>query len=288
MEQEKEVRNKKKKKKSRFWHYLYAVVMLLLTIANLALVILLLTYVQQTEVTGTQYSNQREVIEWFQEDPFTKNSLYALWKIKSEKCELPVYLDSVDMGIAVPWNLKLIVSEKEIMAGIYTGTTYVYFDREGLVMTIEQESFEGVPLIENIPVAGLVRTDGGEVYMDGTVEIKQFETLEVEDKKIFGIVEDFIDSLKKQQLSPEKIIWNDGSIDLTFGEIQVQLGKTNFEAKLSQITPILESEELQGKSGVLHLENYSQVGDSITFKPTEAEPEPDTNIEPDSNTEPEP
>ena len=246
----------RKSKKKGFWYYLYAVVILFLTNANIALSVLLLTHVQNIEVDGTKYSKQGAIVEWFQEDTFTKNSLYSLWKIKTGAYELPVYLDKIDIRFNALWDICLEVEEKEIIAGVCINNTYVYFDKEGLVMTIEQEPLDGYVMIE-----GILSNQEQEI------QIKQFEKLEIEEEHVFEIIYKFVKSLEKQNLSPDKIVWDNGSMNLMFDQIKVLLGRNNFDDKLAQIPPIMEGEELQGKAGTLYLENYNEVGDSITFKP---------------------
>ena len=53
-------------------------------------------------------------------------------------------------------------------------------------------------------------------------------------------------------------------MNLYFGEICVQLGKMNFDEKLTQLPPILE--KLEGKKVTLHLELYSELSNSISFE----------------------
>ncbi len=73
--------SKRRKKKSKFGYYLYAVVVLILTVTNITLAILLLTHVQEIEVTGTRLSEKEAIVEWIKEDPLTNNSIYT-WKAK--------------------------------------------------------------------------------------------------------------------------------------------------------------------------------------------------------------
>ncbi len=252
-------KREKKKKKGRFWHYLYAFVILVMTIANISLAALLLTYVQNTELKGTKYSEPGKILAWFQKDPFTKNSVYSYWKVKSGAYQLPNYLEEMDISFNAPWDICVEVKEKEVVAGIDLGGRYVYFDREGLVMTIAAEPLEEIILVEGICSENL--------FEAATLEVEQFQMLEADDERIFNIIYDFILALQKQKLTPETIVWEDGSMNLMFGEINVQLGKNHFEEKLAQLPPILEGSELEGKAGILHMENYTSAGDSITFKP---------------------
>lgn len=248
---------RKKKKRKGFGYYFYAVVVLLLTIANITLAILLLTHVQETEVKGNNYSEKSDIIEWFEEDTLTRNSLYSFWKIKYGSYELPIYLEDIQLSFRAPWKIRLTVTEKEILAGMQYGDEYIYFDKEGLVMTTSTEALDGIYLIEGLVI----------VHNSEEAEIKQFERLQMLDEDIYTIIEKILTALDTVELVPDRIVWEDSSMNLYFGEVCVQLGKTNFSEKLTQLPPILEKEEIQGKAGILHMENYSKTGDSISFEP---------------------
>lgn len=239
---------KRRKKKSRFGYYLYAVVILILTVANVSLGTWLLTYVQNTYVTGNEYSTKKEIREWVQEDPMTVNSLYTFWKFKTGAYKLPPYLKDVDIHLKAPWSIEFQVKEKAMIGCLAEGTAFVYFDEEGLVLSKSTTYDEKIPLIEGIKAE----------------KAKQYETLKVEDKKVFSYIVAVVDETEKNELTPDRIIWEDDSINLYYGAVRVNLGKTNFAEKIEELPPILK--ELDGKDGILHLEHYSQESKSISFE----------------------
>lgn len=261
MQGEKEERKRKKrKKKSKFGYYLYAVVILLLTITNITLATLLLTYVQNIRVSGNKNSQSSEIIAWIKEDPMTVNSLYTLWKFKSGSYTLPVYLEDVDVKLSAPWSVKVDVTEKQVIGCVMDGNAYVYFDAEGLVLQKSSQYEEGIPLIEGMEVK----------------DTKQFKKIEVENKKVFSYIVDVTKEIEKNQLSPDRIAWEEDSMNLYFEQICVRLGKSNFEKKVVQLPPIIE--KVEGKKGTFHLEHYTSDSKNISF-----EEEIDQKI--DENTE---
>lgn len=242
------MQEKRRKKKSKFGYYLYAFVVLILTIANISLAILLLTHVQKIDVVGTQIASKDDIKEWVQEDPLTVNSLYTFFKFKSGQYELPVYLKNVDVTLSLPWEVKVQVEEKEIIACVPHKGNYVYIDRDGLVMKVESQLQEGIPYIEGVNVQ----------------KANQFEIIKVKEEKLTSYVEDIIYEVKKNEITPDKIVWEENSMNLYFGEICVELGKMNYDVKIAELPPILS--ELEGKVGVLRMEHYSETGDSISFE----------------------
>ena len=167
-------RKRHRKRKSKFGYYLYAVVVLTLTIVNVTIGALLITYVQQIEVTGNKISKQRDIISWIQKDPLTANSLYTLWKFRSSriKIEMPIYVESVDVSLKAPWKVQVKVNEKQIIGCVISEGAYVYFDAEGLVLEKTTEYDESIPIIEGIQVENTA----------------QYETMKVDNEKVFSYI----------------------------------------------------------------------------------------------------
>ncbi len=239
---------KKRKKKSKAGYYVYAIVVLILTIVNISLAMLLLTHVQRIQVTGTELSTEEEIKAWMTEDPLSVNSLYNVFKYRFGSYELPVYLEGVKVSLNAPWELKVQVNEKDIMACAKYKKSYIHFDEDGLVLKISAEEPKNVPFVEGIPIRGA----------------KLFEPIIVTDEKVFSYVDNMLKEVKKSGLEPTRIAWKNGSINLYFEEVCVEMGKSNYGIKLAELPPILET--LSGKKGVLRMEYYSQTGDSISFE----------------------
>jgi len=246
-------KKKRRKKKSKFGYYLYAVTVLLLTIINITLAALLLTQVQSINVSGTEHSRESDIVAWIEEDPLTINSLYTLWKFKTGQYTLPVYLEDVDVSLTAPWKVKVRVQEKQMMGCILVDNSYVYFDAEGLVLKTGSEYDAEFPLIEGLTVK----------------EAELFEYLDVENQKVFSYIVNVTEEMKETDLSPDRLVWEDSSMNLYFEQVCVKLGKSNFEEKILQLPPILE--ELEGKRGTLHLEHYTKDTTSISFEKSDEE-----------------
>lgn len=247
-----EEKSKKRKKKKRFGYYLYAVVILVLTLVNIFVATFLLTYVQRIEVRGVEHSSQANIVEWIKEDPFTLNSIYTVCKLKFGKYKLPSYLESVEVGMNAPWEVRLDVKEKTIAGCILTNNAYVYFAEDGTVLLKGSEVIEGIPVVEGLKVK------------DTTL----YEKMKIGDDKVFSYVINISKEIRKNELTPERLVWEEDSMNLYFGGIKVQLGKINFDEKLVQLPPILE--ELEGKRGTLHLEHYNELSESISFREEKA------------------
>ena len=232
MEQEREEieerpRKKRKKKKSKIGYYLYAVVVLLLAVAIIVVSTLILFHVQKK---------------------YTSNALYALWKFNSGSYKIPPYLEKVEVGLSAPWALKVKVTEKKMIGCIVSDNEYIYFDKEGLVLLKSAEKMDGIPMIEGLEV--------------GTIE--QYKKLSVDNENVFSYIVELTKEIKKNNLEPDRIVWEDNSMELYFENVCVRLGRSRFDEKVVQLSPILE--KLEGKTGVLDMEYYNEASSNISFK----------------------
>lgn len=247
-QEETEGRPRKRRKKKRFGHYLYAFMMLVLTITNITLALLLLTYVQKIKVTGTKYSTERQIVNLVQKDPLTSNSIYTVLKYKLSHGEIPTYLEDMKVGWDKPWELHVKVEEKPVIGGILINNAYIYFTEDGTILVKGKEVLDEVVVVEGVE----------------TKETSLYGKIKLKDEKVFSYVLSILAELEKAQLTPNRVIWEEESMNLYFDEVCVRLGKLNYDEKMFQIPPILQ--ELDGKKGILHLEHYNEMSTSISFE----------------------
>lgn len=235
----------RRKKKT---HRLYAFIVLLLGLVILSLSVVLLFYIQRIEIVGNEYSSDRDIIKTVQNDKYSVNSLYVYGKYALGYGETLPCLDEIKIGFSRPWVLRVEVNEKQIIGFFYSGDQeYAYFDKDGLIVKKDSTYIEGVPYVEGV----------------GVEDIKLYEPIKSENTKIFGEILEASQELKKYDLETEKIACEEDRIFLYIGQIRISLGNNVTPEKIAQITPIIE--KLEGKTGTLHMENYSEGRETITF-----------------------
>ncbi len=247
METQEQMEERPRRRRKKKGHRLYALLVIILGLAIIVLAVLLLFHVQKVEIEGNEYCTDGEILEAVQNDRFSGNSLYVIGKYLLGRGESPPCLDSITVGLKTPWTLRVTVKEKVIVGYMYDGQEYAYFDKEGLVVKKAAVYIEGVPCVEGIEVK----------------EINLYKPLESENSQIFEEILEASDELKKDDLSTSKIVCQDSRIYLYIGKVCVSLGNHVTLEKIDQIAPILE--KLEGKEGTLHLENYSEGKETITF-----------------------
>lgn len=248
-------RRKKKKRKS---HRLYALIVIILGIAIVAASIYLLFYVQEIEVKGNDYTENKVILESVQKDKYSVNSLYLLIKYRFREYEVPGSLTSIKIGLKNPWTVKVMVKEKPIIGYIMEEDNYVFFDKAGTVVLKSRELREGIPGIEGAKAG----------------ETKLYKTLKIKDEKLLKAILNVAQEVKNYNLQPDRIVCAEDGIELYFGSVRVVLGMDVTTEKMAQITPILE--KLEGRAGSLNLRNFKDETNVIAFT---ADPPEDTGEE---------
>lgn len=236
-----------KKKTKRKSHRLYAFVVLLLAAAILVLSVLVLFYVQQIKVEGNEYCTDQQIVDTVRSDKYSINTLYIAGKYAIGKGKSLPCLESIHVSLSAPWTLKVTVREKPIVGYLENKDNYAYFDKEGMVVSMSPTLIEGLPCIEGVSMK----------------DIKLYSRLETDDSKIFEEILETSREAVKQEISADRIVCRGDEIYLDIGKIYVNLGNQVSSDQIAQIPPILE--KLGGQEGTLHLENYSESSDTITF-----------------------
>lgn len=211
--------------------------------------ILLFCNIRRIEISGNQYLTNEEIISWINEDKYASNSLYVWNKYNSNKVELHTNMEAIEVTLMNPWTIGVHVYEKKMVGFLQQDTQYAFFGRDGVVLKLDNEFREDVPLIE-----GLV-----------TTEAKPHERLKVENEGVFKVILEVTQMAEKNGLTPSRIMIDGNDVYMYIGALCVNVGNENLERRIMQISPILE--KLGDQKGLLHLENYRNSGDNIPFQP---------------------
>ena len=231
---------------------------ILLAVAVLAAVLGMGAYdvkrhtVRTVYVEGNVHYTEEEIRAFVIDDSFLgSNSRYLSFKYKNKVVEDVPFIDVLTVEIVSPDTIRISVMEKAIIGYVRYLDTYMYFDKSGCVV----ES-SGVRTMDVPQVTGL--------KFDRVVV---GEELPVENKEIFGEIQNLKNYLDKNDLSADKLYFDSrNEISAYFGGVKVPLGNEpdKLEPKMNALKGILPN--LEGKSGTLHMEKYNREG-IYSFKP---------------------
>ena len=150
------------------------------------------------------------------------------------------------------WNSLYVYLEKGILGYLYVPSLgkNAYFDKDGFVVEISSEIIPGVTKINGLSV------QTAELYKKLSIG---------ENSKLLRTLLSVTQLLKKYERVPEVILIQNSNVYLSYGAIQVNLGSgTDLNEKILRMDQILL--QLDGMSGMLHLETWSETNTDIYFR----------------------
>lgn len=205
--------------------------------------------VETVSVEGNVHYTKEEIEEMVIKDRLSANSLYLSLKYRSREIRNIPFIEKMSVRVDSPDSITIRVYEKTVAGYVEYMGRYMYFDREGIVVESSETKTSGVPQVTGIDFDHVVL----------------YEPLPVEDPAVFSEVLSITQMLSKYEIVTDKIFFNSESeITLYFGKVRARLGKDNLEEKIMRLQQILPN--LEGETGVLDLQNYSDDHKNVTFR----------------------
>ena len=199
--------------------------------------------VSVVHVTGNSHYSDDEIRKMVISDTVLgRNSLYLKFKYRDKPIKDIPFIERMDVIFDSPDTVTIHVYEKTIAGYVEFLGKYMYFDREGIVVESSEDKEKGVPLVTGLKFNYCVVG----------------KPLPVEDPEVFQEVLSLTQLFTKYDIDADGIYFSDDKkITLYTGNIAVMLGDmTYIDEKIMSLKNI--SADLEGKSGTLHLENYSE------------------------------
>lgn len=202
-------------------------------------------------VEGNVHYTNEEIIDMVMEGHYGNNSLLLSLKYKDKSIVDVPFIEKMDVSVMDPHTIKIEVYEKALAGYVEYLERYMYFDKDGIVVESSFEKTEGVPMVTGLKFDYVVL----------------HEYLPVEDETIFASILNITQLVNKYNLSVDKIYFgSDGSLTLYFDEVKAALGAgDNLDEKIMKLQYMLPS--LEGKTGTLHMENYTEETKKTSFEP---------------------
>lgn len=202
-------------------------------------------------VDGNVHYSNEEIMEMVMEGRYGHNSLFLSLKYKDKSIENIPFIEKMDVSVLDPHTVKIEVYEKALAGYVEYLDRYMYFDKDGIVVESSTEKTEGIPMVTGLSFDHVVL----------------HQVLPVEDDTIFSEILSITQLVNKYNLSVDRIFFgSDKTLTLYFKDVKAAFGTgENLEAKVMELQYMLP--ELEGKSGTLRMENYTEETKTITFEP---------------------
>lgn len=146
-----------------------------------------------------------------------------------------------------------MVFEKSVVGYVSYMSSYMYFDKDGIIVESSVEQLPGVPWITGL--------DFGHIILH--------QPLPVADPDTFGEILNLTQVLSVHEVKVDKVDYHSsmagaGEIRLHIGDVVVELGDSeDLDGKVTELSGILP--ELSGLSGTLYLDTYDETNSTPTY-----------------------
>lgn len=239
------------------WHlhkslYIIAGILLVLVITAALIVDYILKNYTITNiyVDGNTHYTDEEIVDMVIVDKLDHNSFYLSLKYQDKSITDIPFIEKMDVTIVSPDTIRINVYEKAIAGYISYLGRYMYFDREGIIVESSLESSDGVPEVMGLDFDSVVL----------------YQKLPVDNDDVFEEILDITQLLSKYNLNADKIFFDkDYNLYLYFDQVEVTIGTNDYiDEKIIQLQYILP--KLEGKSGILDMEDYDGSSKNIIFQ----------------------
>ncbi len=208
-----------------------------------------------TDITftgNTQYSSE-QLEDILFPDNISRNSLYCYLRNRLRPHETIPFVEDYKVVFNSPRSVEVLIYEKSVVGYVSYMSSYMYFDKDGIIVESSSEQVPGIPRITGL--------DFGQIVL--------YQKLPVENEAIFQEILNLTQILSIYKLSVDKIQYNNyGEATLYIGDIEVLLGTNeSLNGKIAELSDMLPM--LEGRKGTLYLNDYDETGTSAgyAFKP---------------------
>lgn len=217
----------------------------MIIIAALLLILgILVLSVNITEITVTgneQYTDQ-QMIDMLFSAPGDRNTAYCYFKDKFQEHRQIPFVEDYSIMIKGLNRAEIIVYEKSVVGYVSYMNSYMYFDKDGIIVESTGTKLPGIPEISGLKFGQIVL----------------YQPLPVENSQIFNEILNLTQILSVYEIEVDKIQYDHlNQATLTIGDIRVVLGdNSSMSGKIGELRDQLPY--LEGQSGTLYLDTYDE------------------------------
>ncbi|MDD6102042.1 MAG: cell division protein FtsQ/DivIB [Clostridiales bacterium] len=232
--------------------------------------------VKNVEVTGNIWYTDDEIKNTLQTSFIDNYTVFFKLHYMIRKAPEMPFVDKLSIKVTGTETISIRVYEKNIVGCVYEMGDYLYFDKDGYVISNKAEQANNVPRIEGLDYTSLVIG----------------KKLETSNDKIFNVILSLTQNIDKQKLQVDAIVFDQNfeiTIQCTDGNV-VYLGKNNRYDEVIQALPnILKAAEEKKTLYWIDMSGFSRDNTTILAKFLNSDGiDPSHSIDPDGEKDDEP
>ena len=222
----------------------------ILAILIILLVLIFSVRIKDVEVSGNKQYTKEQIESLLFDGKWSRNSAFCYYQNRFQEHKSIPFIEEYKINFKSPTKVEVVVFEKSVVGCVSYMSSYMYFDKDGIIVESSSEQLPGVPVI-----AGL---EFGHIVLH--------QPLPVADQDIFGEILNLTQVLNVSDIQVDKINYNSyNEAELVMGDITVELGNSDsLDGKIAELHDIMT--ELTGLSGTLYLDTYDETNSSPTYR----------------------
>ena len=214
----------------------------ILAIVLLIGILLFAIQIKEIEVTGNKHYTEEQIVDLIFDETWSKNSAYCYYENNFQEPKSIPFIEEYKVEFQSPTKVRVVVYEKSVVGYVSYMSSYMYLDKDGIIVESSGEQLPGIPWITGMEFGHIVL----------------HQPLPVANQSIFDQILNLTQVLSVNGVKVDKINYNSFlEAELTIGDIVVELGNDeNLNGKVSELSDILP--EIEGLSGTLYLDSYDE------------------------------
>ncbi len=230
-----------------------AIVAVFVALAATALIV----KIEDVTITGNEWYTGEEIEDKILDSGhLSRTSAYQFVRQLMGKREMIPFVQDYKIVFDTPKSVEIIVYEKSIVGYVKYMGSYMYFDKDGIVVDSSAEPLAGIPEITGLKFGNIVL----------------YKPLPVEDPKIFESILNLTQMLQNFGIKCDRIDYTGvREATLYLGNIKVALGSDSEMngkiAELNNMLPKIKAKMTEEgiQSGTLYLDNYDENANSTAY-----------------------
>lgn len=272
----KEVQGKKRKKVPK-WQIISLVITMIVTVAVLGF--LFGFRITEVIVEGNIHYTEDEIKDLVLDGFLADNSLALSISKRDVQFDDKPFLNSIQVRMAGRNAIRIRVNEKSVVGYVECENAYWYFNRDGIV--VERCDTPAITAEERIAKEERINSGDTTDAVEAEITVKNYvpevrgfsfetvvlgEQLPVKDESIFNSLYSINQMMNKDNIPADFVLFDkEYNIYLYYGSAEVRLGQDDrLEEKMTTLAAIMP--QMEGMSGILHLENYAGSGAQVVFE----------------------
>lgn len=234
---------KKKKRKKTIGIWIGVAVPLAVILAALCL------RIKDVSVEGNKKYPAEQIEALLFDGGWDRNSLVFYLQDRFLPHKQIPFVEDYEISFKTPFSVEVIIYEKSVVGYVSYMSSYMYFDKDGIIVESSSSRLEGIPWVTGLTF--------GQIVLN--------KPLPVEDEQIFEQIMNLTQDLAINEISADQIRYDRyKNATLTIGDVEVYLGDhKEMNGKISELHDILP--KLAGMAGTLYLDTYDEVNSGMWY-----------------------